>query len=94
MAKKGQTFRKYDLAFKQKVLKERKAGYSISYLSNKHGIPEGTIHSWSRSAKRFGGLEVAKKGRPKGTNPMDYKERYEILKKYQDFLDQKEPGKK
>ena len=94
MAKKGQTFKKYDLAFKQLVLKERKAGYSISYLSEKQGIPQGTIISWAQIEKRHGGLDVVNQGRAKGTPMKDYKERYEILKKYQDFLDYKGSGKK
>lgn len=94
MAKKGQTFKKYDLAFKKEVLKAYRAGYSQRYLSKKYDVPEGTIVSWSESEKKYGDLGIVKKGRPKGTINKDYKERYEILKKFQDFLDNKEPKKK
>lgn len=94
MASKGQTFKRYDLAFKKQVLKEYKAGASQRYLSEKYNIPEGTIVSWSQIEKKYGGLDVAKKGAPKGSKKKDYKERYEILKKFQDFLDNKEPKKR
>ena len=36
--------------------------------------------------KRQGHLNNQKKGRPKVDTDIDYKERYEILKKYQTFL--------
>lgn len=94
MAKKGQTFRKYDLAFKKKVLKAYRSGYSQRYVSEKYDVPEGTIVSWSQIEKKYGGLDVVKKGAPKGSAKKDYKERYEILKKFQDFLDNKEPKKR
>ncbi|MGE4320680.1 MAG: hypothetical protein AB7E61_04420 [Acholeplasmataceae bacterium] len=94
MASKGQRFKKYDLALKKKVLKEYNEGASQGYLSKKYDIPGGTIASWSQIEKRHGGLDVAKRGAPKGMKHKDYKERYEILKKYQDFLDNKEPKKR
>ena len=94
MASKGQTFKRYDLAFKRKVLREYNEGASQGYLSKKYEIPEGTIVTWSQIEKEYGGLDVAKKGAPKGSKKKDYKERYEILKKFQDFLDNKEPKKK
>ena len=89
MASKGQQFKKYDLDFKKKVLKEYQEGYSAGYLSEKYSIPKGTIETWNRIAKKHGGLNVAKRGKPVGTKSKDYKERYEILKKFQDFLDKK-----
>jgi transposase len=94
MAIKGQKFKQYDLAFKKKVLNEYRAGYSQRYLSEKYDIPGNTIVTWSRIEKKYGGLDIAKKGAPKKDNKKDYKERYEILKKFQDFLDNKEPKKK
>lgn len=94
MAKKGQTFRRYELAFKQQVLQEYKQGFSYRYLAKKYDIPEGTIITWSQIEKKYGGLEIAKRGAPKGTHHKDYKERYEILKKFQDFLDNKGPKKR
>ena len=86
MASKGQKFKKYDLDFKLRVLQEYKEGYSDSYLSRKYSVPIGTIKSWSQIASKYGSLDQVKKGRPKGTKLKDYKERYEILKKFQGFL--------
>lgn len=80
MAKKGQTFKKYDLAFKEQILNEYKAGKTRSYLSQKYGVPSGTIISWQQTLKRHGRLNVVQRGRPRVKN-LDYKERYEILKK-------------
>ena len=86
MAKKGQKFRKYSVEEKEKILKEYHDGYSSRYLGRKYGISYSTIDMWIHNIRYFkvGG----KKGRPKTKNPTleDYKERYEILKKYQAFL--------
>lgn len=86
MASKGQKFKKYDLDIKLRVLQEYKEGYSDSYLSRKYSVPIGTIKTWSQIANKYGSLDQVKKGRPKGTKLKDYKERYEILKKFQGFL--------
>ncbi len=93
MAKKGQTFRKYDLDFKLKVIKEKQNGASYRELAEKYSIPKDTIVSWMGILKRDGSLDVAQRGRPTDKE-MDYKERYEILKKFQDFLDKKGQKKK
>lgn len=94
MASKGQKFNKYDLDFKLKVLAEYKSGISSGYLAKKYSIPAKTIRTWSDIKKKYGGLGVMKRGRPNGARLKDYKERYEILKKFQDFLVNKEQGKK
>jgi hypothetical protein len=94
MAKKGQTFKRYELAFKNKVLNEYKAGASTGYLSKVYDIPEGTISTWTHIEAKYGELGKAKRGAPKGSKHKDYKERYEILKKFQDFLVNKGPKKK
>lgn len=88
MAKKGQTFKKYDLDIKLKVIHEKQAGASYQELATKYSIPADTIASWMRILKRDGSLDVAPRGRPTDKET-DYKERYEILKKFQDFLDKK-----
>ena len=51
MASKGQTFKRYDLAFKQKVLEAYKLGTSGRYLSKKYNIPLGTIKTWDQIEK-------------------------------------------
>ena len=93
MAKKGQTFKKYDLDFKLKVIKEKQNGASYQELAEKYSIPKDTITTWIGILKRDGSLDVAQRGRPTDKE-IDYKERYEILKKFQDFLDKKGQKKK
>ncbi len=93
MAKKGQRFKKYDLDFKLKVVKEKQAGASYLCLEKKYGIPWSTIANWIRMIKDDGGLEIKPRGQGRKKD-IDYKERYEILKKFQDFLDTKKPKKK
>ena len=82
MASKGQKFKKYSKELKEKILKEFDSGYSRHYLEKKYGVPNSTIQTWREQIKhpKFG-----KRGRAKEEN-IDYKERYEILKKYQAFL--------
>ena len=88
MASKGQKFNKYTEEFKQKVLEEyfKSEGGSKS-LAKKYKISHSTIETWIRKIKKpeeyLGSGQ--KKGRPKNSE-IDWKERYEILKKYQTFL--------
>ena len=83
MASKGQKLKKYTKEFKDMVLKEYHEGYSDQYLANKYGITSRkTISTWEYNSKH---PKFNKCGRPKKED-IDYKERYEILKKYQAFL--------
>ena len=93
MARKGQKFNKYELDYKLKIIKEKQAGASYTELSEKHDISVNTIVTWMRILKRDGSIDVAQRGRPTDKE-IDYKERYEILKKFQDFLDKKGQKKK
>lgn len=93
MASKGQRFNKYDLDLKLKVIKEKQAGKSYRYLSEKYDIPIGTMKTWMGMIKQDGALEIKARGRPKSAH-LDYKERYEILKKFQDFLVKNTQNKK
>ena len=93
MASKGQKFKKYSPELKEQILKEYKDGFSSRYLGKKYSISYQTIDTWLYRVRH--NLIGNKKGRPK-TNKLtleDYKERYEILKKYQAFL-QARRGKK
>ena len=89
MAKKGQKYNKYSTEFKMKIVNEYlsgKEGGSIS-LSKKYNISYRTIDNWIYTYKRQGHLNnMAKNKGRKKEEIIDYKERYEILKKYQAFL--------
>lgn len=97
MAKKGQIFTKYDLEFKRKIVLEHKTtGIGAMSLARKYDINSNTIQTWIRIDKRDGELGVVKRGRPttKSDENIDYKEKYEILKKFQEFLEEVDQEKK
>ena len=90
IASKGQKFKKYDVAFKEEVLSKYLNGVSSWYLEREYGIPHKTIQNWGRIAKHpelFPNVGSGR-GRLKESEltKEDYKERYEILKKYRAFL--------
>lgn len=93
MAKKGQTFKHYELDFKLKVVKEKQAGVSYKALERKYEIPWATIATWMSIIRRDGMLDLKQRG-GHNNKDIDYKERYEILKKFQDFLVTNEQKKK
>ena len=93
MASKGQKFKKHSPEFKEKILKEYlDGGYGYETLAKKYGISWKTLETWVRKTRK--GIDITvnhqkgNSGRKKTTNLTleDYKERYEILKKYQAFL--------
>lgn len=87
MARKGQKFNKYSKEFKEEVLKEYMEGEGTSrQLGRKYEISYKTIETWIYQYKHSELRRGKKRGRPKSTGETDYKERYEILKKYQTFL--------
>jgi transposase-like protein len=88
MAKKGQIFNTYTKEFKEDVVSDYMTGQGgYIMLGKKHNIPWHTIEQWVKKSKGGKTLENQNhlKGRRKDKN-IDYKERYEILKKYQAFL--------
>ena len=93
MASKGQKFNKYSPELRDEILKKYWAGIPVSELAKEYNISKNTIKTWNYNIKhcRMG----KKRGRPKNgeLTKEDYKERYEILKKYQAFL-QARRGKK
>ena len=100
MASKGQKFKKYPSELKSKILKEYFSTFaSPRYLGEKYNISRKTIETWIRKTKNKIDVRVdhryGKSGRKtyKNLTLEDYKERYEILKKYQAFL-QARRGKK
>lgn len=92
MASKGQKFNNYDnfSDVKDIILEEYKIKRNIKELSERYNIPSGTIKTWTRKLN-YPELYLGqgmKRGKPKEKDltKEDYKERYEILKKYQAFL--------
>ena len=92
MAKKGQRFKKYTPEMKQEILKKYFEKYIPSkVLAEEYGISHKTIENWIYKNKKGKDILVDHRqfssGRPKKeTEEIDYKERYEILKKFQAFL--------
>ena len=86
MASKGQKFNKYSNEYKEEILKKYYEGYGSSrLLAKEYGISSGTIDTWIRKINHPELQTGSKRGRPKKED-IDYKERYEILKKYQSFI--------
>ena len=88
MASKGQKFKKYPKEFiealKQDYLEGKETQNSIA---RKYDVSLNTAKNWVRkwnNPKKYGPKGL-KRGRPKDSEA-DWKERYEILKKYQAFL--------
>ena len=95
MAKKGQKFKEYTPEMRHKVVNEKlKEGKSYSYLEKKYDVSRKTIETWCRKYKRKGDLTEDNRGRPKQSEETNYKEKYEILKKYLEFLGEVEQEKK
>ncbi len=80
----------YSTGFKQKIIDEYKSGKSGGYkrVAQKYGLSDDTVYHWVVKDRKQGNQEnipYKRVGRTKEEN-IDYKERYEILKKYQAFL--------
>ncbi len=80
----------YSTEFKQKIVDEYKSGQSGGYkrVAEKYGLSDDTVYHWivkdRKQGNQINDLNHAR-GRTK-EEKIDYKERYEILKKYQAFL--------
>ncbi len=89
MAKKGQKFRRFSDEERTEIVNKYLSGkYSYSTLADEYGISWCTIHTMMRKYWNTGTTIAEQKGRPKEKDLTreDYKERYEILKKYRAFL--------
>ena len=88
MASKGQKQRKYSKEFKEQIKKIYLSGNGTkNSIARDYDLPIKTVQTWIyqwNHPDRFPNLGQ-KKGRPKDSET-DWKERYEILKKYQAFL--------
>ena len=92
MASKGQKFDKYSEEFKKEVYNAYISGEYGGYrnVAKNYNIPNNTLNTWIRKYRKQGNLENDinhKRGyHKKPVSLEDWKERYEILKKYQAFL--------
>lgn len=80
----------YDKEFKEMVVNDYKSGNSggRKQIAKKYNVYESTVWHWIEKDRKQGNQinDVGnKRGRTKEVN-INYKERYEILKKYQAFL--------
>jgi transposase-like protein len=95
MASKGQKHQKYERSFKESVvhrfLKEHR---SYGQLAREYGIPEGTITTWVNHYRKQGKVTRDQLGRPVPGTEADYKEKYEILKKFLAFCEKVDRQKK
>ena len=87
MAKKGQKFQKYTQQEKEEYVRMYQEGKPSSYFERELGISANTIRMWQYKVNHPELNNGNKKGRQKNNlTKEDWKERYEILKKYQAFL--------
>ena len=88
MATKGQKYRKYTESEKEEILQKYLEGYSARYLGELYGISRKTIETWKQKVLHPEKNTGNRRGRISERNltKEDWKERYEILKKYQAFL--------
>ena len=88
MAKKGQKFMKFTDEHREEILNKHLQGYSARQLGEEYGISRKTIETWKQKIIHPELNTGKKRGRPKEADltKEDYKERYEILKKYRAFL--------
>lgn len=95
MAKKGQQFQKYDLELTIRIVNEKiNEGKSYTHLSEKYGVSKGTIKTWVYQFRQEGSLGTKKRGRKPNEDNIDYKEKYEILKGFREFLEEVDQEKK
>ena len=80
----------YSTEFKQRIIDEYKSGKSGGYkrVAQKYGLSDDTVYHWVIKDRKQGNQENLPyiRGRGPKEEGIDYKERYEILKKYQAFL--------
>ena len=91
MASKGQKFNNYSDELRNEIISKYISGIPSSRLEKEYNIRKKTIRNWKRKyishPELYPGLGN-KRGRINQSNltKEDWKERYEILKKYQAFL--------
>lgn len=88
MASKSQKFLKHTDKEKNEIMQRLLKGESAYRLAKEYGISVNTIKTWKSKINHPEKISLRKRGRSskKDLTKEDYKERYEILKKYQAFL--------
>lgn len=89
MAKKGQKFKSFSNEERTEIVNKYMSGkYSYAIIAKEYNISWKTVETMVRKYKQTGSTIKDKKGRnnSKELTKEDYKERYEIIKKYQAFL--------
>ena len=90
MASKGQKFRRYTDEERTEIVSKYLSGKYNTYveLAKEYGMSWKTVQTMVTKYKKTGTTFAIQKGRSKEKEltKEDYKERYEILKKYQAFL--------
>jgi|APHig6443717817_1056837.scaffolds.fasta_scaffold161967_2 transposase len=95
MASKGQKFKKYDGSMKEMMVRRHlKDHASYAQLAQEYDIPEGTIITWVYQYRKNGVVPADKPGRSGPMAEADYKEKYEILKKFQAFCEKADRKRK
>ena len=90
MARKGNKHNNYTVEFIQEVLEKYYSGQGgFTSLANEYKIPIKTIKTWiyrtNKKINVFKNKKTNSLGRPKEFE-INYKERYEILKKFLTFI--------
>ena len=95
MAKKGQKFQRYTDKEKENIISEYLVGReSLKSIAEKYGITSRkTVFNWLKKYRNTGTTNSSKRGRSLKNEVIDYKTRYEILKKYQAFLKEQQEKK-
>ena len=89
MALKGQKFIRFTAEERTEIVGQYLSGQgSYRSIAKERGISWKTVESMIRKYRNTGTTIAEQKGRPKEKNltKEDWKQRYEILKKYQAFL--------
>ena len=89
MAKRGQKFLKFSDDERNEIVnKYIKGGTSYQTIANEYCISPKTVESMVRKYRESGTTIAKRRGRIKENSLTinDWKERYEIIKKYQAFL--------
>ena len=92
MKRTNRFIEKYDIETREKIVK-LVLYEKISYreIERKHGVPRNTAFNWVKKYKERGTAAPMIEGEIR--NEINYKEQYEILKKFQAFLKEEQKKK-